>query len=134
MTLLSAVLFLFCMQLLACALKALKPGGRIVYSTCSISSTQNDAVVQAAIKEYNHSVMKASAVLPSTSGAPGLMVDESAPGKSCSPTVVPLDKLGVTDEQIRVWGVEPTRFGMICLPDAAGCGPIYAAVLEKPYH
>lgn len=78
--------------LVCSAFDALKPGGRLVYSTCALSTFENDGVIQKLEK--------------SRAGQFSLLkVDES---------------LG-----------EPTEKGWIILPDSAGCGPIYFAVLQK---
>lgn len=42
--------------LLESALASTRPGGRVVYSTCSLSNTQNDAVVQKALRRKGGSV------------------------------------------------------------------------------
>ena len=98
-----------------------------MYSTCSISNTQNDAVVQAACEQY-----MSAASGRSESGKQTEQELQHGSGKQDHiVTVLPLGKLGVGSEQIHAWGVETTRLGMICLPDTAGCGPIYVAVLEK---
>lgn len=54
-------------SLLCSALLAVKPGGRIVYSTCSISPTENDEVIRKFLKKKKN----AGKVLDSTTGVGG---------------------------------------------------------------
>ena len=54
-------------SLLCSALLAVKSGGRIVYSTCSISPVENDDVIRKLMKKKKHSVK----VLPSLLGVGG---------------------------------------------------------------
>jgi 16S rRNA C967 or C1407 C5-methylase (RsmB/RsmF family) len=46
---------------------------------------------------------------------------------------VPVEEWGVVgSEQLReAAGAELTQHGMMCLPDKAGCGPIYLCLLQK---
>lgn len=50
-------------SLLAAALLALKPGGRVVYSTCSISPDENDGVVRKLLKKKKEAVRLVEAPL-----------------------------------------------------------------------
>lgn len=54
-------------SLLAAALLAVKPGGRIVYSTCSISPTENDDVIRKLLKKKKDAVK----LLPADPGVGG---------------------------------------------------------------
>lgn len=78
--------------LLCSALDSVRPGGRVVYSTCSISPIENDDVVA--------------------------RLHESREGQFAV-------------EHLENDKGEVTRFGWLILPDTAGCGPIYTAVLKK---
>lgn len=91
-------------KMLMGAARALKPGGRLVYSTCSLTSLENDEVVRSCCQQLAGryrlwSPSECEAQLP-----PGLA--------------------GVA-------GVEHTQLGLICLPDCAGHGPLFMAVLER---
>lgn len=99
--------FLPCLsQLLLAGLRALKPGGRLVYSTCSMAAVENDGVVQQALSLSKGGV-----------------------------SAVPLAEWGVVGSAhfMELSGAEATQHGMLCLPDKAGCGPIYLCLLQKQH-
>lgn len=83
-------------SLLASAFLALRPGGRIVYSTCTISDQENDGVVGKLLKKKKQ-------------------------------------KIKLVQMQSPIEDAETTQFGTIFLPDRTGFGPLYFAVLEKPF-
>lgn len=88
--------------LLASAWMALKPGGRLVYSTCSISPAENDAVIAKLLKRKSGEVGIANAV-----------------GSTWS------------EPEWRLM-IETTEHGFLVLPDRSnGAGPIFFAVLDK---
>lgn len=94
--------------LLCAALDAVKPGGRIVYSTCSISSLENDQVL---------------AKLKRKKGERFQVAVDSDVGSNNVFTNI-LAETNTTRE--------PTEFGTAILPDISlGQGPIYYAVIEK---
>lgn len=92
-------------------MELLKPGGRLVYSTCSFNPVENESVVAAAIREntgpiplvpalldphvkemLNHlspslhtafKIVDASSLLPDLIRAPGLTTWKAAVGKEC---------------------------------------------------
>ncbi len=94
--------------ILKSALQALKPGGRLAYSTCSIAPVENDGVIDKLLEKVG--------------GAAAVRVineDEAQTHAGWSATLKQL-------------GCEPTRHGWIMLPDSSKFGPIYWCLLEKP--
>ena len=77
--------------LLSSAIRALKVGGEVVYSTCTLLPREDEAVVDAVLREFNGAVeiMDAQSVLPVP--APGLT---SAPGSAF---------LSGMEKTIRLW-------------------------------
>ena len=64
-------------RILLRALQMLKPGGRVVYSTCSMNPVENEAVVASAIKEFGGMskvrLIDCSEYLPELQRRPGLL-------------------------------------------------------------
>jgi len=50
--------------MLASAATALKPGGRLVYSTCALAPEENDAVIRRLVKKDRHGVLVSAVVAP----------------------------------------------------------------------
>jgi 16S rRNA C967 or C1407 C5-methylase (RsmB/RsmF family) len=96
------------------ALRLTKPGGRIVYSTCSLSPHENDHVIEKVLLKIRKQRY------PSSSNA--------SAGRETAKhlTVVPLQ--GVSD--IRIGG-DATKYGYHILPDVSDSwGPIYVCALD----
>lgn len=91
-------------SLLSSAWLACKVGGRIVYSTCSISNTENDEVVRKLIKKRKPTVLRPSFI------------------KEISKNFI---------KETSKDFIEETEFGYQILPDKCGFGPMYFSVLEK---
>ena len=93
--------------LLESALKALKPGGQIVYSTCTLSPDEDEAVVDAALKLFRGKIRVCDAAERIPYPAPGLT---AAFGQNYDPSV---------KGAVRLW---PHRY------ETAG---FFACLLEK---
>ena len=93
--------------LLTSALRALKPGGQLVYSTCTLSPDEDEAVVDAVLKRFPGKVRVADA---------GKRLPTPAPGLTRTPNAVFDPTLAGT---VRLW---PHRF------QTAG---FFASLLEK---
>lgn len=81
-------------SLLCSGVDALKVGGELVYSTCSISPLENDGVIDKFFKKRGDSI-----------------------------EIIPVD--------IKVVGVEKTKWGWQFLPDRCGYGPMYFVKVRK---
>ena len=96
----------------------MKPGGRVVYSTCSISPKENDEVVVKALANIQGQLQV------STSTAMQYLSQQHAP--SAGKPV--LDSLAGLIQHL---GTEATEHGSIILPDQKGAGPMYVCLLLK---
>lgn len=71
------------LRILIRGLTLLRPGGRLVYSTCSLNPIENEAVVAAAIRHFKGDVeiVDASDMLPSLKRRPGMTSWKVSPGR-----------------------------------------------------
>jgi len=105
------------LALLLTALRAVKVGGKVVYSTCSISSEENDGVVEKTLLQLQKDRSKGSLTW-------GVEVELGREGGARDVVDrVRLDELS-----------EETRYGRIVVPDhpgGRGSGPLFFCVLTK---
>ena len=98
--------------MLVSALDAAKPGGRIVYSTCSISPEENDNVVERLIK-------KRKTVFFPEENISGEQLAEKLPQN-------------ISMQERAQVNIEKTVYGFQIMPDInRGAGPIYFSVIIK---
>jgi len=110
--------------LLTAGLLALRPGGHLVYSTCSISPLENDGVIETLLKKKEgFSVVPVEDVM--LEGAAPLLGPalESAAVKDLTKSTSGVGGIGCIGEK--------TKYGRIFLPDQCGAGPIYCALIRK---
>lgn len=96
-------------------MQAVKPGGRVVYSTCSILPLENDDVVHKVLASWSGD--NAIEVVPHF-----IPASEDNTQCSCSHSLQAL---------MQLLGAEATQLGLLVLPDKAGAGPMYICVLCK---
>jgi len=116
-------------DLLSRAIRVTKPGGRIVYATCSLDPVENEAVVARALAEGDVAIVPGHALLQGVPSSPGMtfwptLDDDGRPSEemvvpdSMKP---PMDPAVITSLSgcVRVWN------------DAIGGGGFFLSVLEK---
>ena len=91
------------------ALRLLAPGGRLVYSTCSISPAENDAVVAAALAK---AAAAGACARVATAGRWAALLGGALAGCGAAAAC------------------ELTEHGVLALPDRREHGPLYLSVLE----
>jgi 16S rRNA (cytosine967-C5)-methyltransferase len=91
------------------ALRRLAPGGRLVYSTCSLEPEENEQVVEAV--------------------APGAGVRRI----SMEPLIASLAEMGVLRQEVSAWliGTAVKDGALRTLPGVHGCNGFFAVVLER---
>ena len=76
------------LSLLDSALKAVKPGGQVVYSTCTLSPTEDESVINGILKKYGAQITLLDAQQKLPYPAPGLVsVEGSEPNPSLERTI-----------------------------------------------
>ncbi|KXZ52945.1 hypothetical protein GPECTOR_8g32 [Gonium pectorale] len=121
------------LQLCLAAIRALRVGGRLVYSTCSLAPLQNDELVERLLRRCGPAAVRvlppleilreeAAALAAARAGPATMAGSEAGTGPAGG---------GKAGGGVEVFGAEATRHGAICLPDRGGWGPIYVAVVEK---
>jgi 16S rRNA C967 or C1407 C5-methylase (RsmB/RsmF family) len=107
---------------IACAAAdSLRPGGRMVYSTCALSPAENDEVIRRLVGRSRGALEGCDAQAAVEAACRRLLHD---------------GRFGVSSEQHAAFGQsapgEPTEFGWMIMPDRdSGMGPIYLALLLK---
>ena len=97
------------------SVQAVKPGGHVVYSTCSILPLENDKVVSKVLASWPG--VDTTKVLSELSWS---NVNGQQPQRS-----------GSIEGLLKLLGTEETEHGLLILPDQAGSGPMYVCVLHK---
>ena len=100
--------------LLSSAYRMLKKGGILVYSTCALSPSENDMVVQRLFKKFDDA---------------RVLSKDDPEYTECRNDI---SKIQLYSPEIRLPDTEKTEFGCQILPDAAdGAGPIYFSIIKK---
>ncbi|MDR0550974.1 MAG: 16S rRNA methyltransferase [Spirochaetaceae bacterium] len=95
--------------LLSATFLLLKPGGTLVYATCSVNPAENDDIIRRLQKKY--------------SGAVRMETPDFAEIARHLPPI-----LTAEDSRLKP---ESTGTGIIILPDVSGAGPMFTAVVRK---
>lgn len=125
--------------------QALRPGGRLVYSTCSLAAVENGVAVAKLLDKCPDATLALPRGIAAEGAAaaaqPGGEVAFTSSTDGAASSCVGLFDLGgedwggggaASEPALRALGFEPAGgVGWVALPDAAGCGPIYVAALQK---
>lgn len=111
--------------LLSSAWLALKPGGRLMYSTCALSPLENDGLIERFLTKMTKKMTKTM-----KNGANKI---DSKSDRDKSDSGAESGK-GVIVESLKFQGpgAEATDHGILYLPDQSGFGPMYSCILRKP--
>ncbi|CAE7182019.1 unnamed protein product [Rhizoctonia solani] len=134
------------LRILIRAMNLLKPGGRLVYSTCSMNPVENEAVIAAALKKFpNFGLVDVSSSLPELKRRPGLSTWRPAVNREMDASFsshaefiesLPENKRSETKMQATHWpptGVEQLNLER-CLriyPHLQNTGAFFVAVLQS---
>jgi len=86
-------------SLLHAAIRLVRPGGVVIYSTCTLGATENEAVVRRAIDRYG-------------SGPTGVQLDPLPPTLPSGVGLLDLQDVPNADEAVRRWVVDPEDPGL----------------------
>ena len=98
--------------MLASSLQVVKPGGLVMYSTCSVHEGENDQLVERALTSKK---LKCEVVGGIEELLNQVRVDSKAVSYLKHPTEL----------------IEKTKFGYQILPDRTGVGPIYFSLIRR---
>ena len=86
-------------SLLHAAIRLVRPGGVVVYSTCTLNATENEAVVRRALERYG-------------SGSTGIQLDPLPPMLPAGVGLLDLEDVPDADRSLRRWVVDPQDSGL----------------------
>eukprot|EP00935_MAST-01C_sp_MAST-1C-sp1_P000330 g330.t1 len=131
------------LALLRSAARALKPGGRLVYSTCSIDPHENDRVIEKFLQMKTRAADAHQIHLCDPLQELLLHADVGQDRDTAHANANAIIRLGLRSDdersqeqvsaQLLLEGVHRTVFGALVLPDTSrfGFGPLFWTVLEK---
>lgn len=107
--------------LLSSAYRILKPGGYLLYSTCALSTSENDEMILRLIKKFGN-LQKNENSINNEFDFENFLIENP----TCS------EKKITEFCKFKIPQTEKTRFGQIVLPDfSGGFGPLYFCLIHK---